>query len=168
MVRLKFFHVYNCGESLVFQFHYGSIKIDCQYWVKGKLNKFQFHYGSIKISSKGENNIMWIWFQFHYGSIKIKEDEGQHHWAQAFQFHYGSIKMQSATNITAKLIRFNSTMVRLKLRFLFVGSGDYTKFQFHYGSIKISVCRRNRAKGKRFQFHYGSIKIKAILIGGFR
>ncbi len=94
MVRLKCVQkpIEDVNGVIVFQFHYGSIKIDenlMQSWqffisfnstmvrlkYKGfaqrvNIKMFQFHYGSIKISGEDIKAVLNV-FQFHYGSIKI-------------------------------------------------------------------------------------------------
>ncbi len=52
-----------------------------------------------------------------------------------FQFHYGSIKGLSHVGVNTTVVRFNSTMVRLKA-FTSTWRRHVVQFQFHYGSIK--------------------------------
>ena len=54
-------------------------------------------------------------FQFHYGSIKMLGSSLAPNNINLFQFHYGSIKMIRKELNFITILRFNSTMVRLKL-----------------------------------------------------
>ena len=69
------------------------------------------------------------------------------------------------------LICFNSTMVRLKDRYI-MGEKVDVEFQFHYGTIK-SISKYNTSSPQQmFQFHYGTIKrsiyrYKASIHSGF-
>ena len=74
--------------------------------------------------------------QFHYGSIKteLKQLIGKVQFAS--QFHYGSIKTKTSNGNILKFWGLNSTMVRLKLKYLEVYIDNLLQSQFHYGSIK--------------------------------
>ena len=57
--------------------------------------------------------------------------------------------------------RFNSIVVRLKVRGLYGEPIRLTSFQFHSGSIKRAKPRFNSLMIYQFQFHSGSIKSRA-------
>ena len=52
-------------------FHYGSIKIRYELFLKGLATGSTFHYGSIKIHITEETLKIVLESTFHYGSIKI-------------------------------------------------------------------------------------------------
>ena len=101
-----------------------------------------------------------------------------------FQFHNGSIKRRKILPIVARIMRFNSTMVRLKVMDavaipasfwcfnstmvrLKVISMPITKpiteeFQFHNGSIKSRFDYNTCPITLLFQFHNGSIKSRTV------
>ena len=135
MVRLKYIYDQPKPGGIVFQFHYGSIKIhrrrrqdlqqrrfnstmvrlkSCRTVFMSWICGFQFHYGSIKIRLV---KIFWrltLRFQFHYGSIKMDNPNAVTLRVRLFQFHYGSIKMMNNIFVSSVEYGFNSTMVRLK------------------------------------------------------
>ena len=61
------------NHSMLFQFHYGTIKRQLAARLIRDEKLFQFHYGTIK----SRTFVMRIWwgisFQFHYGTIKRRE-----------------------------------------------------------------------------------------------
>ena len=141
MVRLKWAEPTAATEELLFQFHYGSIKIELTWDDESTLQKFQFHYGSIKMGAGGETftNVM----RFNSTMVRLKSCRGRilppgH---VQFQFHYGSIKMLRWLYRRGRCCCFNSTMVRLKYIYDQPKPGGIV-FQFHYGSIKITNSHR--------------------------
>ena len=76
----------------------------------------------------------------------------------SFQFHSGSIKTTGALLGKVKRARFNSTLVRLRLRHRLAHLLGTNTFQFHSGSIKTKRWGLRRNLDESFQFHSGSIK----------
>ena len=78
-------------------------------------------------------------FQFQYGSIKSSIHKEMKRCLLKFQFQYGSIKRFELIFLPATFIRFNSNMVRLKVKLLEKMIKTFTEFQFQYGSIKSQI-----------------------------
>ena len=66
-----------------------------------------------------------------------------------FQFHTGSIKSDSGMGFWLKQLRFNSTMVRLKVVEGLIDGDGFSMFQFHNGSIKSGFHRQHRKHQRR-------------------
>ena len=76
-----------------------------------------------------------------------------------FQFHTGSIKRWVRFLVGSSLERFNSILVRLKVKLMGTENGENIWFQFHTGSIKSDyVPSITGLANAMFQFHTGSIK----------
>ena len=70
MVRLKDVIGQPKTGSLLFQFHYGTIKSVVEYYDFFFVPLFQFHYGTIKSRNNTTLQAFQKLFQFHYGTIK--------------------------------------------------------------------------------------------------
>ena len=77
--------------------------------------EFQFHNGSIKSWAANRGAFHNYRFQFHNGSIKSGLPNRYLEAKYVFQFHNGSIKSTPGRVPKCELLRFNSTMVRLKV-----------------------------------------------------
>ena len=126
--------------SLMFQFHNGSIKSNTLLNAIFHESEFQFHNGSIKrdfrmfrflfcfsfnstmvrlkVIQHEYPPIRGEWFQFHNGSIKRYWCATRRVSNFSFQFHNGSIKSKENNQVAFDLFCFNSTMVRLKVKFI--------------------------------------------------
>ena len=78
--------------------------------------RFQFHSGSIKSPKIGTFIVVIAQFQFHSGSIKREYGDDGLRATRVFQFHSGSIKSVVVLIGIGIEPRFNSIVVRLKVR----------------------------------------------------
>ena len=103
--------------DLVFQFHYGSIKI--KIIVRNLNEKESFNSTMVRLKSRDYFKNRCFFLCFNSTMVRLK---------------YGALK-----NILLPNICFNSTMVRLKFDQLLFKPETLLMFQFHYGSIKIRL-----------------------------
>ena len=98
----------------VFQFHYGTIKSQQDYYGTDYVTEFQFHYGTIKTGRAASARHCVRAFNSTMVRLKLLFLAGIKRPVRFFQFHYGTIKRGGEQRTRAWVPSFNSTMVRLK------------------------------------------------------
>ena len=113
MVRLKFITKLPEALSVVFQFHYGSIKI---FVINLVYLAHCFNSTMVRLKSSIIFPRTRTKTRFNSTMVRLKQKlpQGQEY-TPPFQFHYGSIKIHRPFQTKAVNPCFNSTMVRLKL-----------------------------------------------------
>ena len=139
MVRLKVASAFEVRRSIIFQFHYGTIKSFIEFCSIVS----NIHFNSTMVRLKA----VWMGFlarrKLHFNSTMVR------------------LKVSHGIMCERLSCNFNSTMVRLKEGSA-VTVGVTTIFQFHYGTIKSGISRENEFHDVAFQFHYGTIKSQHV------
>ncbi len=113
--------------------------------------KFTIHYGEIKTSVRSSSPRLHHKFTIHYGEIKTLKRLSDATDIPLFTIHYGEIKTAIVGCTVMRLYDLQSTMVRLRLRKLFVCYSANFLFTIHYGEIKTGASAARRISAENLQ-----------------